>query len=111
MPTLAVTGSKDVQVDPDDIAAIAAAVASAEARVLPDVDHILRHEPRPVSDIRRYKRQVTNPIAPAVETALLEGLSGLSPRSGLPGQQHVHRVPPPTVSDSLAAPRRRADGA
>ena len=77
VPTLAMTGSKDVQVDPHDIAAIAAAVASAEARVLPDVDHILRHEPRPVSDVRRYKKQVANPIDPAVETALLEWLSQL----------------------------------
>lgn len=78
VPTLALTGSKDVQVDPDDIDTIAASVPSAEAHVLADVDHILRHEPRTVSDVRRYKKQISQPIDPAVATMLLDWLSRLT---------------------------------
>lgn len=77
VPVLAMTGSKDVQVNPDDVHAIARMLPGAQTHVLPDVDHILRHEPRPVSDVRRYKKQVANPIAPPVEQLLLSWLQQL----------------------------------
>ncbi|MGI9585658.1 MAG: alpha/beta hydrolase [Acidimicrobiia bacterium] len=62
-PLLAVTGSKDVQVDPDDIAIVAeVAGAEATAQVVPDVDHILRYEPADRSNPKKYKSQLKEPI-------------------------------------------------
>ncbi len=81
VPVLAMTGSKDVQVDPDDIGAVAALLPSAHAHVVADVDHILRHEPRPRSDVRRYKKQATQPIDPRVTTRLVDWLAQLPIRS------------------------------
>ena len=60
---LAITGSKDVQVDPADIAVIASTVGErAIAQVVPDVDHILRHEPAELSNPKKYKAQAKLPI-------------------------------------------------
>ncbi|MGA7687703.1 MAG: alpha/beta fold hydrolase [Jiangellales bacterium] len=88
VPVLAMTGSKDVQVNPDDVGAIATLLPSAQTHVVADVDHILRYEPRPRSDVRRYKKQVTQPIDPRVETLLLDWLAepsqGSSRVSGAP---------------------------
>lgn len=74
---LAMTGLKDVQVDLDDIGVIAALLPSAQTHVVVDVDHILRHEPRPRSDVRSYKKQVAQPIDPRVETLLLDWLADI----------------------------------
>lgn len=74
VPVLAMTGSKDVQVNPADLATIAEAVPTAETHVLESVDHILRHEPRPISNVRRYRKQLENPIDPSVATLLVEWL-------------------------------------
>lgn len=79
VPVLAITGSKDIQVDPDDIASIASLLPSAQAHILPDVDHILRHEPRPVSDVRRYKKQAAQPMDATVQRLVLTWMKGLSP--------------------------------
>lgn len=78
VPVLALTGSKDVQVNPDDLRTVASTVASAETHVLPDVDHILRVEPHDVSDVRRYKKRLAQPIAPEVEQRLVSWLQRLS---------------------------------
>lgn len=77
VPMLALTGSKDVQVDPDGIAKVASLVPSAETHVLADVDHLLRHEPAPTSDVRRYRTQVRRPIAEPVVAHLVEWLTRL----------------------------------
>lgn len=82
VPVLAMTGSKDVQVNPDDIHTVAAIVPGAQAHVLPDVDHILRHEPQPVSDVRRYKKQAVQPIAPSVQQTLQSWLPTLPRTAG-----------------------------
>jgi pimeloyl-ACP methyl ester carboxylesterase len=74
VPVLAMTGSKDVQVDPADVHVVADLAPDVEAHVLEDVDHILRHEPREVSNVRRYRKQVAQPIDPAVERVLLDWL-------------------------------------
>ena len=55
----------------DDIGTIASLLPSAQAVVLPDVDHILRHEPRPVSDVRRYRKQAREPMDPSALELLL----------------------------------------
>lgn len=61
-PVLAITGAKDLQSPPEDVAAMREVVAGpVEGHVVDDVNHILRLEPgRP--DIRHYKRQVTEPL-------------------------------------------------
>jgi pimeloyl-ACP methyl ester carboxylesterase len=82
VPVLAMTGSKDVQVDPADVHVVAEVVAGAQAQVIDDVDHILRHEPRDVSNVRRYRKQAAQPIDAEVERRLVEWLQHHT--SGLP---------------------------
>ncbi len=74
VPVLAMTGSKDVQVDPADVHAVAGLAPDVEAHVLDDVDHILRHEPREVSNVRRYRKQAAQPMDATVERLLLDWL-------------------------------------
>lgn len=76
-PLLVITGSKDVQVNPGDVEAIASVTGDrATALVVEDVDHILRNEPAPISNPKRYKRQLAKPIDPRVIEALLTWLAG-----------------------------------
>jgi len=79
-PLLAITGSNDIHVDPGDLA-ITAEVApeDTKALVVEDVDHILRHEPLPVSNPRRYRNQIEKPIDPRVVSALLDWLQRVNP--------------------------------
>jgi len=78
-PVLAITGTKDVQVDADDLDAVRSLVpAPVETLRVDDLDHVLRHEPKPVSNPRRYVKQVKNPIDGRVTTALLSWLDRLS---------------------------------
>jgi len=82
-PVLAITGSKDVQVDAVDLAVIAELVPTAsETHVLPDVDHILRPEVEPVSNPRRYGKQLKSPIDERVEALIGEWLAQLPSRNG-----------------------------
>lgn len=62
VPVLAVTGSKDLQAAPEDVAAVGDLVRGPfEGHVIQDVNHILRHEPdRP--KLRAYKRQAGEPL-------------------------------------------------
>lgn len=62
IPVLAMTGSKDVQVDPADLGTIATTMADAEVFEVPDVDHILRPEPAAFSNPRHYGKQLKKPI-------------------------------------------------
>jgi len=72
-PVLALTGSKDVQVDPGDIGHISEILGSVGvARLVDDVDHILRHEPAATSNPKYYKRQIRKPIDSAVTAAIME---------------------------------------
>ena len=62
-PLLAITGSKDVQVNPADIETIADVTAGHGTAIrINDVDHILRTEPSPRSNPKKYKVQATKPI-------------------------------------------------
>jgi pimeloyl-ACP methyl ester carboxylesterase len=62
VPVLALTGAKDLQVDPADIDRMAELVPHGfEGHVIPDVSHLLRLEPGPPS-LRTYKQQVQRPI-------------------------------------------------
>ncbi len=66
VPVLAVTGSKDLQVDPDDVEQICALVPSECAgHVVDGITHLLRDEPGPPS-VKTYKKQAKRPLDPQV---------------------------------------------
>lgn len=74
-PVLAVTGAKDLQTDPADLALIASSAAGAvETHLLPDVTHILRRQPGPPS-LRAYRREVRGPVDPSVTALVTDWLS------------------------------------
>lgn len=62
VPVLAITGDKDIQVDPADLDRVAAAVSGpVEVHRLPDLTHLLRPEPG-APRLQTYKKQVRTPI-------------------------------------------------
>jgi alpha/beta superfamily hydrolase len=63
-PVLAITGAKDIQVDPADLERIAA-LTRADTVCVPDLTHGLRRDAGPPS-ISAYKRLVREPIDPEV---------------------------------------------
>jgi uncharacterized protein len=74
MPILAVTGSKDLQTPPEDVAAIAmAASGPVETVVVDDVSHILREQPGS-PDLRSYRKDVRRPVDRRVVQAVLKWL-------------------------------------
>ena len=78
-PLLAITGSKDVQVDPADIDPISKNAGDhATAMVIKDVDHLLRTETAAVSNPKRYKEQVTKPIDDHVVGVLVSWLESVA---------------------------------
>ncbi|GHH31442.1 alpha/beta hydrolase [Lentzea cavernae] len=62
VPVLAVTGEKDIQVDPDDLRRIHALVqGEAEVRRVPELTHLLRRDPGRASMLF-YPRQLRQPV-------------------------------------------------
>lgn len=79
-PLLAITGSKDVQVDAADLEVVAAVAPERATTVLAvDVDHILRHDDAEVSNPNKYKHQLAKPIDPGVVDPLLAWLRDVVP--------------------------------
>ena len=76
LPILAITGSKDTQVNPANLADVKR-IAKAWATIVeaPSVDHILRVEPAEFSRPQNYKKLLKTPIADAVTEPLLEWLA------------------------------------
>jgi uncharacterized protein len=65
-PVLAITGAKDQQAPPEDVALMGELVAGPfTGHVVPDVNHILRTTPGRAS-LKAYKKQVDQPLDPAV---------------------------------------------
>lgn len=65
-PVQAVTGSKDLQVNPDDVGRICELVPSdCSGHVVDDITHLLRRETGPAS-VRTYKKQAKRPLDPEV---------------------------------------------
>uniref|UniRef100_UPI0003751F0A alpha/beta fold hydrolase n=1 Tax=Actinoalloteichus spitiensis TaxID=252394 RepID=UPI0003751F0A len=63
-PVLAVTGDKDIQIDPADLATIARLVpGGAETHRVPDLTHILRRDPGRHT-LRSYRRLLRQPVDP-----------------------------------------------
>ena len=74
IPLLAVTGAKDIQVDPGNLERMAALVtAPFEHHAVPDVTHLLRSEAGAPS-ISTYRKQVRRPLDPRVVDLVLEWL-------------------------------------
>lgn len=64
VPVLAITGSKDIQVDPADLERMAKLVKSPfEYHVIPDMTHMLRIE-RGEPSISKYKDEIKAPVEP-----------------------------------------------
>lgn len=75
VPILAVTGAKDIQVDPGDVARMAELVPTPfTGEVVDDVTHLFRSEEGAPS-IRSYKKQVRRPVDPAVLGLLTDWIS------------------------------------
>ena len=66
VPVLALTGDKDIQVDPGDITAMATLIdGDFTGSVVPDMTHLLRHQTGSAS-LLRYRSQLTQPVDPRV---------------------------------------------
>jgi pimeloyl-ACP methyl ester carboxylesterase len=72
VPVLAITGDKDLQVDPDDLDIIASTVTGpVTIRRVPDLTHILRRDPA-APTLGDYRRQLKLPV----DNAVLQNISG-----------------------------------
>jgi len=72
VPILAITGAKDVQVDPADVALMADLVPTEfTGEVLEDVTHLLRRDDGPAG-LKTYKKQMKRPV----DRRLLEMVAG-----------------------------------
>ena len=78
-PILAITGSKDVQVDPADLEVIAATAPNARVLEVPDMDHILRPESAATSNPRHYAKQAQKPLDARAVEAILDWLPAAQP--------------------------------
>ena len=76
VPVLALTGDKDVQVDPDDLDAIADLVQGETQTVrVPDLTHLLRRDPGRAS-VRHYRRLLREPVDAAVVDEVADWTAG-----------------------------------
>ena len=72
VPVLAITGSKDIQVDPADVGLMEEVVPTPfTGHVVDVVTHLLRHEAGPAS-VRTYKKQARRPLDRRVTDLLIE---------------------------------------
>jgi uncharacterized protein len=71
VPVMALTGAKDLQVDPADLEVIAASVpGGATIHLVPDLSHTLRRQPGPPS-LNAYKKELREPVDPLVLGAVV----------------------------------------
>jgi uncharacterized protein len=85
VPVLAVTGDKDLQVDPADLAVIAATVpGGATVHRVPDLTHTLRRQPGP-SALSRYREELRRPVDAGV-LAMVVAWSRQASGVGSPGR-------------------------
>lgn len=86
VPVLAITGDKDLQVDPDDLDVIAAAVAGpVTIRRVTDLTHILRRDPAPPT-LGDYRRQLKLPVDSVVLQDVSGWISDLAGEAGTVGR-------------------------
>ncbi len=76
VPVMALTGDKDVQVDPADVERMGHLVPTPfTGHVVADLTHLLRTDDGPAS-VRRYKQQMRRPMAPVVGELIIEAARG-----------------------------------
>ena len=72
MPVLAITGTKDIQVDPADVATMEQLVpTSFTGHLVDEVTHLLRAE-HGTASVRTYKKQARQPLDRRVMELLAE---------------------------------------
>ena len=75
VPVLAITGSKDIQVNPADVDAMERLVQTPFVGVVPEnITHLLRSEAGPAS-LRTYKKQVRRPVDSGVLATITEWIA------------------------------------
>nr|BFE82781.1 hypothetical protein GCM10020093_053820 [Planobispora longispora] len=76
VPILAVTGAKDVQVDPADLDVVAATAGGDDVTTvrMPDLTHLLRREAGP-GGLSTYKHQIRKPTDPEVLTLVADWIT------------------------------------
>ncbi|BAH48689.1 alpha/beta hydrolase family protein [Rhodococcus opacus] len=75
-PVLVITGAKDVQVDPEDLAVIAELVpGGADTVQVPDLTHLIRRDADPPS-LRAYRRLVRDAVDPEVLSLVADWTAG-----------------------------------
>jgi fermentation-respiration switch protein FrsA (DUF1100 family) len=90
-PVLAVTGSKDIQVNPADVESMARLVSSRfDGHVPQDVTHLLRTEPGPAT-VRTYKKQVRRPVDGGVLEVVADWI-GTSDIAGNGGERTIEQL-------------------
>jgi fermentation-respiration switch protein FrsA (DUF1100 family) len=89
VPVLAITGSKDIQVDPADLQVMAGLVkAPFEHHLIQGMTHVLRIEEGEPS-ISLYKKELKKPIEPKVLETVLRWLEDHLPSSNRPEPEEV----------------------
>jgi uncharacterized protein len=81
---LAITGDKDLQVDPADLDRIAELVPGATVHRVPDVTHTLRRQPGAPS-LSAYRRELRRPVDPEVPATVVSwcrDVTGLGSAAG-----------------------------
>lgn len=74
VPVLAVTGEKDIQVDPHNLERMSELVpAPFEAHAVPDLTHLLRREEGPAG-LATYRKQLKKPLDPRVPALVIDWL-------------------------------------
>jgi len=72
VPVLAITGTKDIQVNPADVTLMEHAVPTPfTGHLVDDLTHLLRTEPGPAS-VRTYKKQARQPLDDRVTELLTD---------------------------------------
>lgn len=73
VPVLAITGGKDIQVDPSDLDQMSKIVKTDfESHVVPDMTHMLRPDPGDPPSLSSYNEQVKEPLDPRVMSLVSE---------------------------------------
>ena len=77
IPVLAITGSKDIQVNPEDLQKMAYLIKSPfEQHLIKDMTHILRIE-QGEANISNYKKEINRPVEPKLLEIILNWLEKL----------------------------------
>ena len=88
VPVLAITGSKDIQVNPADVDTMAQLVPTPFVGAVPDdITHLLRAEAGPAS-LRTYKKQVRRPVDHGVLSTITDWISAAT----APGDRTVPTI-------------------